>query len=283
MSLTSSFFSIFGLYGIIGLVIAVIAILYVIIHRRKIARFADSIERSKMEDDQKARRLAAEAERHRQEESDRKQKELESSGYTSEVVIPRVYKNLQLAYHYDDVKLNTSGVSPSRIVPGKPLTLKDKGDTIDAYQGDLLLLGSLPQNRLSEMVRDWDKNGDPYLAYVAKCSPDGNDIEIALAFYMDNLARFLSRNPEAKRIKLAGKPEDFVTAYAGAECNVDYDIEKDKYLVMLDGGIIGVLPASALKYASEHDTDPEDLTIYVADTEYDSDKDRDIIYVYIAD
>ena len=200
-----------------------------------------------------------------------------------QINIPRTYEDYQLAYHYPDVNLITSGVSPSRIVPRQELSLRDKGDSIDVYQGDYLLLGSLPENRLAGMVRDWNKSGEPYLAYLSYCSADGNQIQIALAFYSDVIGRFLSANPKAKLFKLAGKQDDLTFPYAGCECFPNYDPEKDKYFVMFDGSSIGVLPVGAVKYAAELNVDPEDLSVMVASIDYDPDKDRDVISVYISD
>lgn len=269
----------FGGYAIIILIIVAIAIIYTIIHRHNINKFASNVERSQMEEAQRKRRIAAEAERKKTEALTAK---------TNEAIIPEItiystYDGKQLAYHYNDVQLTTSGVSPTRIIPGNPLTLKDMGNVINVYQEDTLLLGSLPENRLAGMVRDWNKANNPYIAYLSYCSSDGNSIQIALAFYEDKLAKFLERNRDAINMKLSGKPDELATITTGSECVVDYDIDKDKYFVLLDGYIIGVLPAAAKKYASEHDIEPEDLTVIISDVEYDNERDRDVIFVYIAD
>ena len=269
----------FAGYAIIILIIAAIAIIYTVIHRHNINKFASNVERSQMEEAQRNRRIAAEAERKKAETH---------IVNTNEAIIPEItiystYDGKQLAYHYNDVQLITSGVSPSRIIPGTPLTLKDMDDVINVYQGDLFLLGSLPENRLAGMVRDWNKANNPYIAYLSYCSSDGKNIQIALAFYEDKLTKFLERNRDAINVKLSGKPDELATITVGSECVVDYDIEKDKYFALLDGYIIGVLPAAAKKYASEHDIEPEDLTVLVSNVEYDNERDRDIISVYIAD
>lgn len=262
--------------------VAIIVLIIRALFLRRRSSTVSTVDRQEMEDRERERRLAAEKERKLKEEADRKRIELETKGYTGEIHIPDHFKGCCLAYHYDDVKLTSSGFSPSRIVPKEALSLKDTGTSIEVYQGDLLL-GCLPTNRLSDMVRDWDKNREPYLAYVSKCSADGNDVEIALAFYIDKLGRFISKHPGAKLYKLSGKPDEFVSPSLGDECSVDYDVEKDKYFVMLDGDIVGCLPASAVRYAKNQELDLDDLTVIIGSVDYDTDKDRDVISVYISD
>lgn len=198
-----------------------------------------------------------------------------------ELTIPVTYKGKQAVYHYDDVKLTLSGAPESAFVLGKELQLSDNGSAIEASL-DGVVLGILPENRLSGMVRDWDKAGDPYLAYLVKHEPSGST-EIALAFYQDTLSKFLSRNPDAKKIKLLGKPDELCTAEVGMSCNVEYDTDKERYDVLANDDIIGYLPANALKYAEENGCEPEDLTVILCSIDYDIDKDRDFYSVYISD
>lgn len=101
--------------------------------------------------------------------------------------------------------------------------------------------------------------------------------------YTETVQSFLDRNPEAKQVKLTGKPEDLASYDVGDRCHVEEDDEADgKYNVTVGGFVIGRLPASAVSYAEKIESLPEDLAVIISDVEYDFDKDRDIITVYIA-
>ena len=198
------------------------------------------------------------------------------------VVIPETYEGKQVAYRYPDVKLTPAGVPLARITPTTRLTLTDDGDQIKAMLDDIYI-GSLPQNRLSGMVRDWDKNGDPYISYISSYNDDGSEVEILLVFYADLIGRYLQRNSGAKLIKLTGKPDEFACPTVGGECEVEYDYEKEKYYVSYNADMIGWLPASAIKYAEDHGLEPNEMDVIIADVDFDYEKDRDIISVYISD
>lgn len=199
------------------------------------------------------------------------------------ITIPESIDGKRIAYSYSDVKLITpAGVPESRIIPTQQLTLIEDGEEIKVNQGEIYI-GSLPKNRLSGMVHDWNKKGDPYLSYLSHYDDDGLDIEIHLVFYADILASYLKRNPNAKLVKLTGKPDELACPAIGQECEVEFDDDKEKYFVSQDSSLIGWLPASATKYADDHGLSPEDLDIIVADIDYDFEKDRDIISVYISE
>lgn len=261
------------------LILAVVAFNIFIIVRRHSSKYVSPVDRAQMEDAQRERRMAAEAERHRAEAASAAAAAQPSA---PEVVIPASYKGYDLAYHYDDVRINSVGLASSYIHPDLGISLAVNGDTIDVLNGKAKI-GTLPANRLSGMVRDWNDRGDPYLAFLASYNADGSNVVIALAFYENSLEKYLSRHPDAKLVKLAGKPEEFASPSVGMRCSVDYDYEKEKYFVMSDGIIFGCLPASGVKYASDHDIDPDDLSVIVGSVDYDMDKGRDIISVYIAE
>ena len=199
------------------------------------------------------------------------------------ITFPSKVNNFNRAYFYPDVKIIPVSDGSSYVVVGEPLTFYDKEDAVHIYQGDNCI-GYMEDTRHARMVRDWINSGEPILAYVAKYAADGSSAEIGLAFYQDKLARFLARNPDAKTYKLAGKPEEFYIGVSeGDVCTVEHDYEHDKYNILCDGIIIGRLPASALSFAEKHECEPEDLSVLVASVDYDVDKDRDIISVYLDD
>ena len=196
------------------------------------------------------------------------------------VNIPERVDNFSRAYFYPDVKIIPVPDGASHVVVGEPLSFTDIGDAVEIYQGDYCI-GKMEETRLAGMVRDWIKAGDPVLSYVAKYAEDGSSAEIALAFYLDLLARFQARHPNAKRVKLTGKPEETLGVEPGDPCEVDKDPEKDKYVVSCDGFSLGYLPASAVTFAEDKDLEPDDLSVIVDSVEYDTEKLRDIVFVLI--
>ena len=122
-------------------------------------------------------------------------------------------------------------------------------------------------------------NYDPNAANEAK--KDGPAIT---SFWTESVDNFLARNDNAKLVKLTGKQEDLSFYSVGSRCKVEQDIDDpDKYNVTCDGSVIGRLPAAGITYAEKYDMDPVDLAVIVAEVDYDMEKDRDIISVYISD
>ena len=230
----------------------------------------------------KGKQIQQEAQSQQKEPDPITKEEIQQEPEQLEITIPEKIGDCQIAYKYTDVKLTTTGVPLSKIIPTDQLTLLDDGENICVKQKDNCI-GYLPKNRLSGMVRDWDKSGDPYLAYIANYDDEGENVEIFLIFYSNLLEKFMKKNKEAKLVKLTGKPEEFASPEKGKKCEVEYDYEKEKYYVSLDSMMIGWLPAVALKYAESKGIEPTDLDVIIADIEYDFEKDRDIISAYISD
>ncbi len=100
--------------------------------------------------------------------------------------------------------------------------------------------------------------------------------------YSEPVSKFLARNDDAKLIKLTGSADDLASYDVGNRCHVEYNYDSEKYSVTCGGFVIGFLPSSAITYAEKHETDPDGLDVIVADVDYDIEKERDIISVYIA-
>ena len=198
------------------------------------------------------------------------------------VSFPSTYNDKNRAYLYEDVKIVPVSDGAGFVVPGEPLSFSCSDDSVKIYQG-AHCIGEMVENRLAGMVRDWEKAGDPVLSYVINYEKDGSAATIGLAFYQDLLAKYLQKNPGAKSYKLAGRPDDLAFGYVpGSLCSVESDFDDpEKYNVIFDGSPIGRLPASAVHYAEDQGYDPEDLRVIVASVDYDVEKDRDIISVYI--
>ena len=265
---------------------AIIFICFIVLCRwisssRKKSVISD-IERKHMEEQERLRRIQAEELRH-QEERKAQQAQKKEPDPEPVITFPSKVDHFNRAYFYPDVKIIPVPDGASHVVIGEPLTFIDNEDSVQINQGDFCI-GHMEDTRHARMVRDWINSGEPILAYVGKYADDGSYAEIGLAFYQDKLAKFLARNPDAKTYKLAGKPEEYYIGVSEGEiCTVDHDYENDRYNVLADGIIIGRLPAAALTFAEKNECDPEDLTVYVASVEYDVDKDRDIISVYLDD
>lgn len=101
--------------------------------------------------------------------------------------------------------------------------------------------------------------------------------------WSESVEKFLARSPEAKLVELTGKQEDLASYNVGDRCHVEEDEDADgRYNVTCGGSIIGRLPASAVSYAAKVESVPEDLSVIIADIDYDIEKERDVISVYIA-
>lgn len=196
------------------------------------------------------------------------------------ITIPQSLDGKQLAYSYMDVKLESVTKSVN-IRLADSLSFRSANGRIQVCQDDHPI-GLMPDNRIAGMILDWQKSGDPYLSYVVSVSDDRSDVSICLAFYLDKIARFLSRNHNALLVKLSGRPDEDAFPSIGSDCNVELDIDKNKYIVLSNGDIIGALPAAGTKYAKENDIDPEELDVIIASVDFDYDRDREIISVYIS-
>ena len=121
-------------------------------------------------------------------------------------------------------------------------------------------------------------------SFLKSCST-GTPISSAPAkkVWSEDVNQFLTRNENAKLVKLTGNPEDFASYSVGNRCQVEEDYEKEKFAVTCGDCVIGYLPSSAVTYAEKHDTTPDALVVIIAEVEYDIEKERDIISVYIAD
>lgn len=261
---------------IIGLIVIVGIIIFLIVRRRQ------NIRRYAILQQQRKEKEAAEAERKREEEK-RKEEINEQTETTEEeqkiVYIPDEIEGKQRAYSYQDVVIEAAE-SFHYANSGDQLNLYIEEERISVKK-DNVLIGYMPQSRLSDMVKDWMERNDPFTCYYSHDSESGP--VVSLFFYADLVGRFLTRNPEAKLMKLTGKPEENAFYSKGKECFVEEDVETERFHVICDDSVIGNLPPTAITYAKKQNIAPEDLDIIIADVEYDIEKDRDIISVYVSE
>ena len=256
---------------IIGLVFIIVLIIYAVRRKKRIIQqYAEA---------QRAQQLEAAAEAQRKAELQRIEKERAAAKASTVKPFPADIDNMQIEYSYRDVVLIPEGIRRN-IIKGEELEFAISDDQI-TVKVNAIPIGYMKENRLAGMVRDWYAKGDPCKCYFISYTDDGP--MIAIFFYSDVIGKFLKRNPEAKLIKLAGKPEDLAFYDVGNQCIVEQDLEDpDKFVVTCDNATIGRLPASGISYAEKHDCSPEDLSVIIAEIDYDIEKERDIISVYIA-
>ena len=257
---------------IIGIVIIIILIISTIHRRNKAIRQYAA--------EQKAREEAAAAKAREMAEQQKTTLERLAEQAAKVKPFPADLDGVQVEYAYRDVVIVPEGLRRD-ITRGEELMLSvsDEHITVKFHS---IPIGHLRENRLAEMVRDWNKKGDPYKAYFLENTDDGP--MIALFFYSDVIGKFLQKNPGAKLITLTGKQDDLAFYDVGDKCEIESDTEDpDKYIVTCDDATIGRFPAAGISYAEEHNCSPEDLFVIIAEVEYDIEKERDIISVYITD
>lgn len=202
---------------------------------------------------------------------------------TPEISVPEKVDGKALAYHYEDVDIIPVIGGVDLVKVGEQLTISDENGSIRLLQRGALV-GTMNESKITEMVRDWKRRGDPILAYISKYTADSTSAQAAIFFYRDQMAAFMKKYPDAKKYRLTGKADELAGGYSvGDPCAVEMSIDKDdKYEVLHDGSRIGYLPASAVNYARNNGAEPEDLNVAIAEIDYDIDKDRDIISVLIS-
>ena len=220
------------------------------------------------------------AEKQRRAEQQRIESEKKAAAEAARVKpFPETIDGHQIEYSYRDVVLIPEGVRRN-ITRGEELALVFRDDRV-MVKANSIPIGFMEENRLAEMVKGWDKKGDPCKCYFMNNTDDGP--MVALFFYGDAIGKFLKRNPEAEMVKLTGKPDELAFYDIGSRCEVMLDSENDEqYDVICDNETIGKLPRSAIAYANKHECSPEDLDVIIAEVDYDTEKDRDIISVYIS-
>lgn len=193
---------------------------------------------------------------------------------------PSSIGSASVTYQYDDVPLIPC-VSPVSSLIGKMLHFQADGDQVDVLTNGRLI-GTMKPGRLCRMVTDWLSRGDPIRAAVTSVNDETHSVSFGLYFYRDEMQYLLRKNPDAKMYKLTGNrggemQESASYSVPGSECSVEYDYEKEKYVVS-DGSEIGYLPASAARYAEE--CEEGSVRVFIADVETD-DEGKTVVFVYL--
>lgn len=143
-------------------------------------------------------------------------------------------------------------------------------------------IGSLNNDKLSEMVYDWNRRGEPVFAVITHIDDERNEAVLDLFFYRDELKYLLRRFPDAKAYRLTGNrrgemQDNISQCERGEECSVEYDFDKEKYVVSSTLEI-GYLPAAAAKIVEAQGE--ENVSVYIAGINSD-DEGIDFADVYI--
>lgn len=101
--------------------------------------------------------------------------------------IPTSLRGAPLAYHYDDVFMDSPDIPAVLQSFDIPLSFRPEADAIAIYANDRRL-GVLAHSRLVDMIRDWIDRDDPFLGFLTSCSEDTGRVTFGLYFY-----RFSSR------------------------------------------------------------------------------------------
>lgn len=144
-------------------------------------------------------------------------------------------------------------------------------------------IGTMKTGKLADMVEDWIKRREPVFAVVSRVDDERNTAAFDLYLYRDELKYLLRRYPDVKKYKLTGNrrgelQDNICYCSSGDSCSIEYDIDKEKYLVSAGSSEIGYLPAAAAKIAEEQGED--NLSCYIADVSSD-DEGIDEVTVYI--
>ena len=89
----------------------------------------------------------------------------------------------ELAYKYEDVKIDLLPNTDLTVLLGKEITFK-RGNKIEVYCFSVLV-GALPVSKLARMVSDWLYNEEPYKAVVTRINTETAYCSLDIAFYRD--------------------------------------------------------------------------------------------------
>lgn len=188
------------------------------------------------------------------------------------------------AYQYHDVEL-----IPDEKIAVEPLlcrliTFQPQGEDV-AVLCKGVRVGAMKSGTLQRMVREWTENHDPIWAMITQADEEAHTASFELIFYRDELGYQLRKTPNPQKYRLTGNRSEeaqgnIAFCEEGKPCTVDYDWDKEKYVVSSDGLEIGCLPASAARIAEE--AGAENIKVFIADLKID-DEGKTVVFVYVFD
>ena len=189
---------------------------------------------------------------------------------TITIRIPDSIGGCEIAYKYEDVAFDASGDIYKISNIGRKLDL-----FCDASDVQVLLdnnrIGTFKNGKLCKMIQDFQRRGEPIYAAFSNFSVSENLGHMHLVFYRDMLRFYMARQPDARAYTLTGNKnaemqENLTMCSVGDVCDLDYDSEKDRYLVrsVID---YGYLPAAATAFVAEHGEDCVAPIVFSVDTD----------------
>ena len=256
-----------------AVVVCLLLIIFIISSRRRRALKRQAAAQAEAEQikRERARREAAEAERRAQEaraeqarlareQEEKAEREKAQQAMTEPFSPPEAQQGFVLVYSYDDVAFEYSDelMAKARAVPPhKQLTIQflDDDENIGIYyQGELI--GRMLPGKLRDMAGEFGEAEEKEALVVSQPWTDKPVLSLYLYLHVDELARRWVRNPSFKKCTLTGNTNENMQASIdlaepGETVSIDFDYDKEKYLVSAHGDI-GYLPANMDEYMSEH-------------------------------
>lgn len=197
------------------------------------------------------------------------------------VSVPGKIGNASCKYQYGDVGITlVNGVDLDGIIAQRAMFDCSYSPVAVLVNGKIV--GSLNNATLSEMVYDWNRRSEPVYSVITHIDDEKNEAALDLFFYRDELKYLLRRYPDAKKYRLTGNKhgemqDNVSNCESGEECSVEYDFDKEKYIIS-SVFEIGYLPAAAAKIVEANGE--ENVSIYIARIDSD-DEGIDFADVYI--
>lgn len=189
------------------------------------------------------------------------------------------FSGTPLRYRYDDVPIDVDApffsaawFSPLVSSPWVRIRTGDSGALF--YTSEDHIISKVSDSKLDKMARDWYNRDDPYYFPITSIDPEHNKIFISMLFYREGRHPIPMDEPGEESYRLIGNSrnaemqEQIDLCEAGDDCALEYDADKDKYLVSC-GAPIGYLPKAARRLVDEYGED--DVTVTIDSVGVDSD------------
>lgn len=243
-------------------------------------------ERERMEREEQQRKEQEEKKRREaEEEAERKLKDL--------LVMPPKFHGSILAYDYEDVNLFVPNADTfSDLSIGFKLYAYQEKDNVHdpnavCFHNSRITYAYFFKGKLQDMANDYLSCGGDVMAIVTDMNPDEKKISAHIGYFkqkdQDEFKSYIRKNKNAKTYRLTGntseeKQFNLACSKIGEKCEIEYDFDKDKYIV-INGDEIGYLPATGTKIINEHGED--NCSVFIADIgENDSGKSYACVYIF---
>ena len=234
----------------------------------------------KIEEEEKERKQREIQEQKRRELEEKRrieEKEAEKKRMEELLKLPdRLFGDV-LSYDYEDVNLFVPDSSAfEKMQIGTRLNAyQDKSNQHDQHAVRLEwnrdTLAYFYRGKLQDMANDYIEFGGQVHGIVTALYPEDKKIQAHIGYYkgknQDEYRSLVKTNIDAKKFKLTGnsseaKQSNIMISRVGEKCELEYDTEKDKYIVC-NGDEIGCLPSSASKMIEDHGE--ENCSVFISE------------------